>query len=155
MPLYIDDLHEGEVFESGGRTVTETDVVLFVGLSGDSNPLHTDEEFAKTTPFGTRIVPGLLGLSIVAGLMHRMGVFDGTALAALGIEEWHFKAPMFFGDTLRMRMTVTGIRWTSRGDRGVVQRHFELLNQRDEVVQEGTMNLMVKARNYGVQEGSR
>jgi acyl dehydratase len=146
-PLYLEDLYEGQIFESGGRTLTEADVVMFVGLSGDSNPLHTDEEFAKTTPYGTRIVPGLLGLSVAAGLMHRMGVFDGTALAALGIKNWVFKAPIHFGDTVRFRMTVTGVRRTSRGDRGVVERHFELLNQRSEVVQEGDLALMVKARD--------
>lgn len=144
---YLEDLHEGQEFVSGGRTVTEADVVQFVGLSGDYNPLHTDEEFARGTRFGTRVVPGLLGLSILAGLMHRLGVFDGTALAALGLENWRFLAPIYIGDTIHFRMTIAGVRRTEAGDRGVVQRHFRLLNQRGEVVQEGDFAMLVAARS--------
>ena len=145
--LYLEDLSPGQVFESPGRTITEADVVGFVSLSWDSNPLHTDEEFCKTTPFGTRVVPGLLGLSAVAGLMHRLGVFDGTAMAALGVDRWRFRAPIFIGDTIHFRMTIVEVRRVSEGDRGVVRRRFELLNQRGEIVQDGELNLMVRARD--------
>ena len=65
MAHYYEDFSIGDEFTSPGRTVTETDVSVFAGLSGDYNPLHTDEEFAKETIFGTRIAHGLLGLSMV------------------------------------------------------------------------------------------
>ena len=68
---FFDDIEIGEEYESPGRTVTETDIVLFAGLSGDYNVLHTDAEFMKTSIFGERIAHGLLGLAIQAGLFTR------------------------------------------------------------------------------------
>ncbi|MCA9265496.1 MAG: hypothetical protein KDA60_16665 [Planctomycetales bacterium] len=53
-PLYFDDVEVGQTWSSGGRTVTETDVVMFAGLTGDYNPLHVDDEFAKNTPYRQR-----------------------------------------------------------------------------------------------------
>ena len=145
-PKYLEDLHAGDVFTSAARTITESDVVAFAGLSGDFNPIHTDVEFAKDTPYGQRVVYGLLGLSMLTGLLDRTGLFSGSAIAMLGIRDWTFTAPMFIGDTIRFRLTITDVRRTSSGDRGVVKRHFELLNQRDEVVQQGHIDLLVRAR---------
>jgi acyl dehydratase len=145
-PKYLEDLHAGDVFTSAARTITETDVVAFAGLSGDFNPIHTDVEFAKDTPYGQRVVYGLLGLSMLTGLLDRTGLFSGSAIAMLGIRDWTFTAPMFIGDTIRFRLTITDVRRTSSGDRGVVKRHFELLNQRDEVVQQGHIDLLIRAR---------
>src|SRR5438093_9339548 len=68
---YFDDIQVGEEYESPGRTVTEADIVLFAGLSGDYNVLHTDAEFMKQSIFGERIAHGLLGLAIQAGLVPR------------------------------------------------------------------------------------
>jgi acyl dehydratase len=132
---------------SPGRTITETDVVGFAGLSGDFNPIHTDVEFARSTVYGKRVVYGLLGLAILTGLLDRTGLFSGTAIAMLGIRDWQFRAPLFIGDTVRFRLTITNVRRTSRGDRGVVERYFELLNQHDEVVQHGHIDIMVRARD--------
>jgi acyl dehydratase len=145
-PKYLEDLHAGDVFTSAARTITESDVVAFAGLSGDFNPIHTDVEFAKDTPYGQRVVYGLLGLAMLTGLLDRTGLFSGSAIAMLGIRDWTFTAPMFIGDTIRFRLTITDVRRTSSGDRGVVKRHFELLNQRDEVVQQGHIDLLVRAR---------
>jgi acyl dehydratase len=145
-PKYLEDLHAGDVFTSAARTITESDVTAFAGLSGDFNPIHTDVEFAKDTPYGQRVVYGVLGLAILTGLLDRTGLFSGSAIAMLGIREWTFTAPMFIGDTIRFRLTITEVRRTSSGDRGVVKRHFELLNQRDEVVQQGHIDLLVRAR---------
>jgi acyl dehydratase len=65
----------------------------------------------------------------------------------LGIRDWKFTAPVFIGDTVRFRLTITGVRRTSSGDRGVVGRFFELLNQRDEVVQNGYIDILVRAKD--------
>ncbi len=145
-PKYLEDLHAGDTFTSAARTITESDVVAFAGLSGDFNPIHTDVEFAKDTPYGQRVVYGLLGLAMLTGLLDRTGLFSGSAIAMLGIRDWTFTAPMFIGDTIRFRLTITDVRRASSGDRGVVKRHFELLNQRDEIVQQGHIDLLVHAR---------
>jgi acyl dehydratase len=145
-PKYLEDLTAGDAFTSAARTITESDVVAFAGLSGDFNPIHTDVEFARDTPYGQRVVYGLLGLSILTGLLDRTGLFSGTAIAMLGIRDWTFTAPLFIGDTIRFRLTIVDVRRTSGGDRGVVQRYFELINQRDEVVQKGHIDILVRAR---------
>lgn len=144
--LYFEDLYEGQTFTTPGRTVTEADLVAFAGLSGDYNSIHTDAELAKETIYGRRVVHGVLGLSILTGLMDRIGVFDGTAIAMLGIDQWQFVGPIFIGDTIHVQMTITNLRRTSKGDRGVVGRHFEISNQRDEVIQKGDIGLMIRCR---------
>jgi acyl dehydratase len=144
---FIEDLHAGDVFTGPARTITEADVIGFAGLSGDFNPIHTDAEFAKETPYGQRVVYGLLGMSIMTGLLDRTGLFSGSAIAMLGIREWEFVAPIFIGDTVHFRLTIADVRRIRAGDRGVVQRYFELVNQRDDVVQHGYIDLMVRAHH--------
>jgi acyl dehydratase len=147
-PLYLEDLAEGRVYETGSRTVTEADVVNFAGVSGDFNQIHLDSEFAKETPYGQRVVYGLLVLSLATGLLDRSGLFNGTAVAMLGINDWSFRGPVFIGDTVRLRLTILSFRRSSRRpDTGVVQRSLEILNQRGEVVQSGRIDLLLRARN--------
>ncbi len=141
---YFDDIEVGEEYESPGRTVTETDIVIFAGLSGDYNILHTDAEFMKQSIFGERIAHGLLGLSIQAGLFTRATLPYATiALAGL---RWKFKGPIKIGDTIRLRARVSAKQETDKPERGVVTLERRVLNQRDEVVQEGETDLLVERR---------
>lgn len=142
----VEDFVVGDVRESPARTVTETDVVTYSWVSGDSNPMHTDAEYAGRSPVGQRIAHGTLGLSIVTGLSARLGEFDGTAIAALGIDEWTFLAPIFIGDTVHLRTTIHSVKTTSKPDRGVVVRLMELVKQDDTVVQRGLMKTMAYTR---------
>ncbi|GAA1683615.1 MaoC family dehydratase [Citricoccus zhacaiensis] len=142
----VEDFIVGEVRESPARTVTETDVVTYSWVSGDTNPMHTDAEYAGRSPLGQRIAHGTLGMSIVTGLSARMGEFDGTAIAALGVDEWVFLAPIFIGDTVRLRTTIQSAKTTSKPDRGVVARQMELVNQDNTVVQRGVMKTMAYTR---------
>jgi acyl dehydratase len=146
MPMYLEDFAAGQQFTTPARTITEADVVAFSGLSGDYNPIHTDAEFAAKTPFKQRIAHGMLGFSVVTGLVARTGIVDGTAIAFLGIEDWKFQKPVFFGDTVHVRMTVKEVRPTSKPGSGVVKRYVELVNQRGEVVQAGTLATLIRAR---------
>ena len=141
---FFDDIAVGEEYESPGRTVTEADIVLFAGLSGDYNVVHTDAELMKKSVFGERIAHGLLGLAIQAGLFTRATPAYAT-LAFLGLR-WKFKAPIKIGDTIRLRARVLTKKETSQGDRGVITLERTVLNQRDEVVQEGETDLMVERR---------
>jgi acyl dehydratase len=141
---YFDDIQVGERYESPGRTVTEGDIVLFAGISGDYNVLHTDAEFMKTSIFGERIAHGLLGLAIQAGLFTRATQAYAT-LAFVGLR-WKFKGPIKIGDTIRLRATVSAKRETETADRGLVTVERTVLNQRDEVVQEGETDLIVERR---------
>jgi acyl dehydratase len=144
---YLEDLQAGQSFVTAARTITEADVIAFAGLSGDFNPIHTDAESAKAGPYGQRVVFGLLGLAIATGLLDRIGVFSGSAIAMLGIADWTFTAPVFIGDTLHLELTILGVRPSrSKPDRGIVQRHFELRNQHGDVVQAGRIDVLVRRR---------
>jgi|SRR3990167_5996736 len=141
---YFDDIALGEEYESPGRTVTEADIVIFAGLSGDYNVLHTDAEFMKQSIFGERIAHGLLGLAIQAGLLTRATQAYAT-LAFVGLR-WKFKGPIRIGDTIRLRAKVVAKQEAAKPDRGLVTLQRTVLNQRDEVVQEGETDLLVERR---------
>ncbi|HEV8640466.1 MAG TPA: MaoC/PaaZ C-terminal domain-containing protein [Methylomirabilota bacterium] len=141
---YFEDIQLGEEYESPGRTVTETDIVLFAGLSGDYNVLHTDAEFMKQSIFGERIAHGLLGLAVQAGLFTRATQAYAT-LAFVGLR-WKFKGPIKIGDTIRLWARVIAKKETAKPDRGLITLERKVLNQRGEVVQEGETDLMVERR---------
>ncbi len=141
--LCFEDIRVGEEYASPGRTVTETDIVIFAGLSGDYNVLHTDAEFMKSSLFGERIAHGLLGLSIQQGLLARdMPAWSGESLGAL---RWKFKGPIKIGDTIQVRARVLSKREGDPGA-GIVTIARSVLNQRGEVVQEGETEHRVARR---------
>jgi acyl dehydratase len=145
--LYFEDYQPGEVYTSVGRTVTETDIVLFTGLSGDRHQLHTDELWVQqNTVFGGRIAHGPLGLAIAMGLTAQLGLSEGTTMAFLGIEEWNFTGPIRIGNTVHLEMEIADKRATSKPGRGVVTRTHRLINQDGAVVQEGRTLILVRAR---------
>jgi acyl dehydratase len=147
MERFIQDFKEGEVYEGGGRTITEADIVQFSGLSWDTNPVHTNAVFSEKSPFGVRIAHGALTLAVVTGLSAKAGFLDGTAIAFLGIDDWRFLGPVLIGDTIRLRWVVLEAkRSASKPDRGVLKRRMEVWNQRDQLVQRGIFITMVKAR---------
>jgi len=143
--LYYEDFKVGMRFVTRGRTVTEADVVNFSGISGDFNPLHTDEQYAKTTIFGRRIAHGVLGIAMMTGLNMSLRITEGTMHAFLGLE-WDFLKPIFIGDTIHLEMEVESIRETKKADRGIVNFKCELINQHGEIVQKGVRKLLMKRR---------
>nr|HID59535.1 dehydratase [Desulfobacterales bacterium] len=143
---YFQDFEVGEKFISPTRTVTETDVILFAGLTGDNNLIHTDEMFAKKTQFKTRIAHGLLGLSLGMGLFQRLGIMASTAMAYLGIEKLEFTYPIRLGDTIRSEATVIDKRESKKGGRGIVRFRLEVFNHEDQLVQKGEHIVMIAAR---------
>lgn len=140
--IFFDDIEVGEHFISGGRTITETDIVNFAGLSGDFNSLHIDEEYMKKTIFGKRIAHGLLILSIQSGLIRP----DISVIAFLGISEWNFRKPVFIGDTIHVRLKVIEKRKTNKIDRGIIVWKREIYNQKKEIVQEGKTIVMINRK---------
>ncbi|WP_370318776.1 MaoC/PaaZ C-terminal domain-containing protein [Oricola sp.] len=150
---FIEDWVEGSVDISPGRTVTETEVVAYSWISGDVNPMHTDEVYASNSPIGARIAHGTLGMSIATGLSSQIGGLVGTAIAALGVDEWRFYKPIFIGDTVTLHATVVSARVSrSKPDRGVLVRRMDLHNQHGDIVQTGLMTTMVRSRTYKAQE---
>jgi acyl dehydratase len=132
---------------SPGRTIGESDLMAFSGLTGDFSQVHTDEEFCKKTEFGTRIAHGLLGLAIAQGLMWRTNYTQGTGVASVGWDKWNFKAPIKIGDTVRARWKVTHKRESkSKPNMGLITEFVELVNQRGEVAQNGEHITLIRRR---------
>lgn len=142
--LYFEDVAIGQEWESLGRTLTEADIVHFAGLSGDFNPIHVDHEFARTTLFGRPIAHGLLVVSMASGL----GLFTPPmrTVALMCLREWHFRQPVFIGDTIRVHTQVLAKEARARGKRGVVTWQRQILNQEGQIVQEGVSLTLVECR---------
>lgn len=147
--IFLDDLQPGASYTTVRRTITEADIVGFAGLSGDFNPLHTDEVFARDeTPFGSRIAHGLLGVSVGSGL--RGPLDDLHVLAFLEVRR-RFVAPIYAGDTLHARYTVSSTRRSERNpDRGVVVLGVELVKQDGTTAQMGEDVVLVGVREDGL-----
>ncbi|MDI9897462.1 MaoC/PaaZ C-terminal domain-containing protein [Rhodococcus sp. IEGM 1381] len=135
----------GQEFKSITRTITESDVTLFGALSGDLAEHHVSIQVAESAEFGGRIAHGLLVLSYGHGLMLGSGLVRTNVIAFLGIENWNFRAPVALGDTIHVVFRVAELRVSrSNPDRGVLGFDVEILNQRDEVVQSGRQNLLLR-----------
>jgi acyl dehydratase len=142
--LYFDEFYVGQSWVSPARTITEADLVNFAGISGDFNPLHTDEEFAKETQFGGRIFHGPGVFAVATGLESRLGIKEGTAIAFLGMT-WNLKGAVRIGDTIRVEQSVAGMRESSsKPDRGIVTFDVQVKNQRGEVCHEGQWFVMFR-----------
>ena len=142
--VFFEDFVVGQEFTSPGRTVTEADIVIFAGLSGDYNVLHTDAEHMKASIFGERIAHGLLGLGIQQGLASR-----GEPAAAHGLLsalEWKFRGPIKIGDTVHVLSRIARKSDGPDAGRGLVTVERRLVNQRGEVVQEGETEHAVERR---------
>jgi len=144
--LYWEEWEVGKSFETAARTVTETDVVNFAGISGDYNPLHINEEYCKKTQFGTRIAHGPLVYAIAAGLLFQLHLYDDTLIAFLGFESLKFTKPVKIGDTIHAKVTVTEVTETSKLDRGVMKRQLQVINQHGEIVQDGIQAFLMKRK---------
>ena len=142
--LYYDDLELDAHWTSQGRTITESDIVNFAGLSGDFNPIHIDHEFAKTSPFRKPIAHGLAIYSIASGLT--LAAPPCRIMAMLEVNRWLFTAPVFTGDTIRIRSTVKSKTLRGVGKRGEVLWFREIMNQSDKIVQSGEMKTLVECR---------
>jgi acyl dehydratase len=138
----FDEFNEGDEFFTASRTITESDVVTFAGLSGDFNPIHMDREFADNTPLQGRVAHGILVASIATGLGNQLGIFEGTTIAVLSMTI-NYKGPVKFGDTIHLELKVTEKKETSKPERGIVTFQTDIKNQKDELVIDGKWVVMM------------
>jgi 3-hydroxybutyryl-CoA dehydratase len=143
--LWFEEFAEGLSIETGGRTISEADIVNFAGVSGDFNPMHTDEEFARNTQFGARVAHGALVFSIATGLAYQLGFLDGTIIAFTSFE-MKLRAPVYIGDTIKMTATVSKRRAMTAAGGGFVSLDVKIVNQKGESVQKGELVLLIKSK---------
>ncbi len=130
---YWQDMPVGFTFRTAGRTITETDLVNFISLTGATEPMFYDERFARDHGYAGRLVPGMQTFCYAEGLVIQTGSIHGTGLAHLHCEI-DIKAPVYVGDTISVVVEVTEQRAASKGDRGVITSRNTVHNQRQEIV---------------------
>ena len=143
--LYFEDFEAGLEVITSARTITETDLVNFAGLSGDFNFIHTNAVAAAETPYGRRIAHGMLVASIATGLCVQQGFIDGTTLAFRELN-WKFTRPVFIGDTIFVKIKVTETKKMARLGGGLVIFAARVLNQDQEVVHKGEMRMLLQSK---------
>ena len=143
--LWFEEFVIGDKATSPSRTITETDIVAFAGLSADYNEIHTSEEFSKSQHFGKRIAHGLLGLSIASGLAFQMGFMLGTVDVFRALE-WEFTNPIFIDDTIKLEAEITDLKALPRLKNGRVTFKLTLTKQTGEIVQRGSWSILVKSK---------
>ena len=140
---YFEDYAPGATRETLGRTITETDIVLHAGQTGDFFPHHMDAEWCKTQDFKQRIAHGTLIFSVAVGLTAN----EINPLAfSYGYDRLRFIRPVFIGDTLRVKVTIKEKRDHKKPGMGIVCEALESLNQRGEVVLACEHLLLVQRR---------
>ncbi len=129
---YWDDLTVGERFRTLGRTVTEADIIAFVGVTGMTEILFTDQTFGQGVGANGRVAPAALTYTLIEGIICQT-LIQGTGLALLEVEK-KVLAPVVAGDTVHAIVEITDIRPTSKGGRGIVTSQNDIVNQRGETV---------------------
>jgi acyl dehydratase len=134
-PHTFEEFEVGQTFETRGRTVTESDVVMHSAFSGDWTEVHTNREYAETTEFEGRIVHGPLTFSVASGLLMGCGIMERTVIAFVGIRELTLPQPLRIGETISLAFSVAEARPTdSRDDAGLVTFDVDVITGDDETV---------------------
>lgn len=144
--MYFEEFEIGQQIVTVGRTVTESDIVNFAGLSADFNEIHTNAIYSEETPFGQRVAHGILGLSIASGLAWQTGVLEGTIIAFREINSWRFSKPVYIGDTLRVVMEIKATKAIPRAGGGTVVIQLDVQNQNGETVMKGSWTVLMSSK---------
>ena len=140
----LQNFHVGQIIRSYSRTVTESDLVSFIGFTGMRMPIFIDREYAEHQgPYGARICPGFLTASVAGGMLE--SILGRNVLAGLGMDELRFLTPVKIGDTLHAIVEILESRLTREPGRGVLRVRIRTLNQRGDTALEFLASVLIKA----------
>ncbi|GJM41277.1 MAG: MaoC family dehydratase [Ardenticatenaceae bacterium] len=145
---YFEQFKVGQQMVTAARTITETDIVRFAGLTGDYNQIHTDAEYAAKDTFGQRVAHGMLVQSIATGLAVQSGIIEGTVLA-FREQTAKFSLPVFIGDTVHVELKITMTKALPRLGGGNINMKYAVYNQHGKAVQRGDWVMLIKSQNNG------
>ncbi|MGE3621997.1 MAG: MaoC/PaaZ C-terminal domain-containing protein [Acidimicrobiia bacterium] len=144
---FFEDLAVGEVFTTQGRTVTEADGLAWAMFTGDMNPMHVDDEFARRHAlFGGRFPPGLMAVAMASGLKERLGLFAGTGMA-IRRQTVEYRSPVLFGDTIAVEVEVVGRERRPGRPYGRVDMTYRIVKGDGTVAVEGEWEMFVACRD--------
>lgn len=142
---YFEEFTVGDRVVTQSRTITESDIVTFAGLSGDYNQIHTDAEYAAGEQFGQRVAHGMLVQSIATGLSVLTGFIEGTVIAFRELT-CKFSLPVFIGDTVHVVLEIAEVKALPRLGGGTALMKWTVVNQHGKIVQRGTWTMLIKSR---------
>lgn len=142
----FEDFALGDVVITRGRTVDIGDLTVFAGLTGDHYPLHTDEEYGKSTRFGTRITHGPLTFAFAVGLVGGSGFYGNAVVALVEIQSLRATKPVIPGDTLKVHAEVVALTAGDNPKYGTLQVRYSVRNQRDEEVMSFLQSMLARRR---------
>ncbi len=140
---FYEDYTLGDYRETLGRTITESDFVIHAGQTGDFFPHHMDAEWCKTQPFKQRIAHGTLTFSVAIGMT---ATEINPEAFSKGYDRLRFIKPVYIGDTIRVKVTISEKKESKKPELGHVVEHVEVLNQRDEIVMVADHILLAKKK---------
>jgi acyl dehydratase len=143
---YGDDFKVGDLYTTGGITVTETHVVNWAGLTGDFYPLHVDREYAARSQFGERLAHGPMIFALAVGQVALAGFGEDAVIAWLGTDDMRMLVPVKIGDTIRVTVEVKETKTTSNPHKGIQVWRYTVINQRDETVMHFDYRMMFHLR---------
>ena len=146
---YFEDFALGEVMITRGRTIDVADLTVFAGLTGDHYPLHIDEEYAKSTRYGTRIAHGPLTFSIAVGLVGLSNFYGKAIVALTEISRLRATKPVVPGDTVHVKAEVVSLKPAMKPKYGEISVNYSVCNQRDEEVMSFLQVMLARRRNGG------
>ena len=148
---YYEDCKLGDRVVTPGRTITETDVVMFAAFSSDWNSVHVDKEHAASTPFKQRIAHGLLGLVAGTCLLSRLGwilFWPRSTLCITGLERVRFVRPIYIGDTIHLEAEIVEMVDGEDGN-GTITTRLQIKNQDRKLVITGRIKTLAGRRPPG------
>lgn len=142
---YFEDLQEGDVFQTEPRRTNERDLLFAALWDGDGQP-HSNEEYSKRTPWGTRILHGDATLGLGAGLVHGLGIFDGTMAGCDGMSI-RYPGPVDVGDSISATLTIEKLERLETSSNGRVTARLAIHNEnKDAVAVDATVHYLIKRR---------
>lgn len=144
-PRFFEDFVLHEDIPLGSRTITDADIEAFARVSGDFNPLHLDEEFARKSALGGRVAHGVLGLAAATGALSQSHLTRGTLVAFAGLT-WNFRRPVWPNSTVNFDASVIEMRETSKPDRGLITLEVRATDSEEKLLQEGRFTFLVRRR---------
>ena len=147
--LTSEEFHPGDRFVTGRRTVTEHDVMQFVGLVGLTEPLFLDMEYIRNESlYGERIAPGSLTFGMAEGLTVQTGIIHGTGMAFLGLDRMRLMGPVKVGDTIQVEIEVLKTKDVPARGGGIVCYRQRVKNQRGETIMEYDVNRLIRGATH-------
>lgn len=144
--MFFEDIELNRSYQGRDFVVRKEDIFAFGRLCLDEHPIHSDEEFARTSEFGGIVAHGLYGLSLMAGLKGELKLHIDSSIASLGWNNVRFSRPIYPDRTVFVRTTPVSMRLTSRPGRGIVTHAVELIEKDGEILVEGEHVLLLRTR---------